>query len=212
MATERSRREERREREIGLRRSDVLAAAIAEFAAHGFDGAQVARIAARAEVSLATIYSMFEGKDRLFEAVVVEGAGALLAAMQAEVAAVAEPRERILRLIDAGFERFQSEPDLFRIFARATHGLPARIRQSMGEAAQQSFSDFARWTVGVARSAAEAGALGGIDPEAFALALIGALTTTTAAVTEGVATRASDELAAGIRALFARLLAPEESP
>ncbi|MGH7288555.1 MAG: TetR family transcriptional regulator, partial [Myxococcota bacterium] len=54
----RSRREERRERELELRRADVLAAALAEFAEKGFDGAQMSALAARAEVALGTLYSL----------------------------------------------------------------------------------------------------------------------------------------------------------
>jgi len=205
----RSPREERRERELELRRTDVLAAAAAEFAEKGFDGAQMSALAARAEVALGTLYSLFESKEQLFQSVIETSADAVRDAVQAAVAKVADPRERLLRLIDVSFERFKSDPAFFRLHAQSTQGWPARIRATMGESAQARFSEFVQWVVGLARDAAAAGALPGIDPEAFGLALMGALVNVTAAITQGTTSRPADQLAADLRALFARLLTPE---
>jgi AcrR family transcriptional regulator len=205
----RSRREERRERELELRRADVLAAAAVEFAEKGFDGAQMSAIAGRAEVALGTLYSLFESKEQLFQTVIETSADAVRASIQTEVAAASGPRERLLRLIDASFERFRSDPVFFRIYAQATHGWPVRIRATMGESAQARFAEFVQWVVGLARDAAAAGALRGIDPEAFGLVLMGALVNVTAAISGGTTTRPAAALAADVRELFARLLSPE---
>jgi hypothetical protein len=51
--------------------------------------------------------------------------------------------------------------------------------------------------------------LRGVDPEAFGLALMGALVNVTTAIIEGTTTRPAEALAADVRALFERLLAPE---
>jgi AcrR family transcriptional regulator len=205
----RSPREERRERELELRRADVIAAAAAEFAANGFDGTQMSALAGRAEVALGTLYSLFESKEQLFQAVIETSANAVREAIEAEVAAVADPRERLLRLVEASFERFRSDPAFFRIYAQSTQGWPARIRASMGESAQARFTEFAQWVIGLARDAANAGALRGIDPEAVGLVLMGALVNVTAAISAGATTRDADALAADVRALFERLLARE---
>jgi AcrR family transcriptional regulator len=207
----RSRREERRERELSLRRADVIAAAAAEFAEKGFDGAQMSALAARAEVALGTLYSLFASKEQLFQAVIETSAEQVRASIQAEVLAVAGARERLLRLIDAGFAWFRRDPVFFRLYAQSTHGWPARIRATMGESAQAQFTDFAQWVVELARDAAAAGALRGIDPEAFGLALMGALVNVTSALTTGTTTRSAEAFAADLRTLFERLLAPEEA-
>ena len=207
----RSRREERRERELSLRRADVIAAAAAEFADKGFDGAQMSALAGRAEVALGTLYSLFESKEQLFQAVIENCAEAVRASIQAEVLAVSGARERLLHLIDAGFAHFRNDPAFFRIYAQSTHGWPARIRAAMGESAQTQFSEFVQWVVGLARDAAAAGALRGIDPETFGLVLMGALVNITSAITSGTTTRSVEALAADVRALFERLLAPEEA-
>src|SRR5262245_25277238 len=210
--SQRSRREERRERELELRRADVLSAAAAEFAEQGFDGAQMSAIAARAEVALGTLYSLFESKEQLFQGVIEVSANAVRDSIQAEVAAISGARERLLHVIDSCFERFQSDPVFFRIYAQSTHGWSSRIRAAMGESAQAHFEEFVQWVVGLARDAAAAGALRGIDPETFGLALMGALVNVTTALTAGTATRSADAFAADLRALFERLLGPEDRP
>jgi AcrR family transcriptional regulator len=207
----RSRREERRERELSLRRADVIAAAAAEFAEKGFDGASMSALAGRAEVALGTLYSLFASKEQLFQVVIDASAEAVRTRLEADVEAVPDPRERLLRLVDAGFELFQSEPVFFRIYAQSTHGWPARIRAELGESAQAQFAHFVGWVVGLARDAAAAGALRGIDPEAFGLVLMGALVNVTSAVTAGTTARPVAALAAEVRAVFERMLAPEPS-
>ena len=61
-----SRRKNRRERELANRRDDAIDGAAAVFAAKGFHEAQMTEIAAAAELSLASLYSMFRGKEELF--------------------------------------------------------------------------------------------------------------------------------------------------
>ena len=204
-----SRREERRAREIELRRADVLAAAAAEFAEKGFDGAQMSALAARAEVALGTLYSLFESKEQLFEAAVLSGADAVQQHVRARVESVADPAERLLELIDAGFERFRAEPVFFRLYAHATQGLPVRIRQMFGGEGQARFEEFTQWVIGLARDAAAAGALRGLDPEAFGLSLLGALIGSTSAMLAGSTQRPAEEIARDVRSLFARLLGAE---
>lgn len=52
------------------KRQAIVDAAIAEFREHGFEVANMDRIAARAQVSKRTVYNHFAGKDALFEAIV----------------------------------------------------------------------------------------------------------------------------------------------
>jgi len=60
---------EPRTRDADRTQQEILAAATAEFAAHGFGGARIDAIAERAGVNKKLIYYYFEGKDELFLAV-----------------------------------------------------------------------------------------------------------------------------------------------
>lgn len=69
----------RKERELQVRRTVVLLAAGQLFAQKGFDDTTIAEIARHAEVSMGTIYQLFESKDALQTALLEEKAGRLLA-------------------------------------------------------------------------------------------------------------------------------------
>lgn len=58
-----------RTRDPERKRQQLLEGALAEFAEHGIGGARVDRIATRAGVSAGLVYSFYDGKEGLFEAV-----------------------------------------------------------------------------------------------------------------------------------------------
>ena len=59
-------------RDPGRTRANILAAAVAEFAANGYAGARIDRIAARASANKRMIYHHFGGKQAIFEAVLAD--------------------------------------------------------------------------------------------------------------------------------------------
>jgi len=202
-----SRRQERRVEELARRRSDVLAAASAVIAAKGFHEAQMIEIAATAEVSLATLYAMFDGKDRIFEEVVAAAATAIREDVRAKVLPIADPRERLLALIDALFACFDANRDLLLIYATGTQALPWRTRRSMGELLGDVYHHFIDWVAGIAREARRDGLLADVDPEVFAVSLVGAVTATASRWVELEPRRPLGEATASMRALFECALA-----
>lgn len=72
----------RQRRNPARTRARILAAALDEFAARGFDAARVDRIAARARVNKALLYYYFGNKRALYHAVLLGQAEQLLAALQ----------------------------------------------------------------------------------------------------------------------------------
>jgi AcrR family transcriptional regulator len=202
----RSRRDERREREIELRRSDILVAAAAVFSEKGFQGAQVAEIANAAEVSLNSVYGLFKGKEELYEAVIHAAAATVRDRVRAEVDAIEDPAAKLLAVIDALFACFDEHRHLLQIYARTTHGLPWRVRQAMGEDSLEIFQGFTVWLLGIAKAAKRAGRLGDLDPETVTLSLIGAVTTTAARWVESTRREALRDAAPRVRAVFEALL------
>ena len=204
--TRRSVKEERREREIALRRDDILAAASQAFADKGFQGTQVAEIANAAEVSLNSVYALFKGKEELYEAVISSAARTVGDRIRNAVLDISDPAELLLRVVDELFACFDEHRHLMRIYANTTHGLPWRVRQSMGEQSLEVFQDFTIWLIDRARAAKKAGSLDGIDPETFALSLIGTATTVAARWIEDPAEQPLTDAAPQVRKLFAPLL------
>ena len=59
----------------------ILDAAVGEFAAHGFAGARVERVARRAATNIRMIYAYFGSKDSLFDAALVDSVRSMAAAV-----------------------------------------------------------------------------------------------------------------------------------
>lgn len=102
------------------KRAAVLAAASAEFAAHGYRAASTNRIAAAARVSKGALFSYFPAKDDLFAAVVED----LFAFMQTEavrIAAVGSSRGLFAALRESALSALsfhRRAPQLFTIYTR----------------------------------------------------------------------------------------------
>jgi AcrR family transcriptional regulator len=202
----RSIRDQRRQREMALRRDDVLVAAAAVFSEKGFQGAQIAEIANVAEISLNSVYGLFKGKEELYEAVIHTAAATIRDRVKGEVEAISDPAEKLLCVIDALFGCFDEHKHLIRIYTRATHGLPWRVRQALGEDSLEVFQSFRSWLLGIAMEAKRAGRLGDLDPETVALSLVGAVTNTAARWVEEPREESFAEAAPHVRALFEALL------
>ena len=108
-------REERRQQRVDLFRTQVLDAAEEMFAELGYHGTNLKAIAARCEVSVGSLYSVFDGKDALFGAV-LERRGTALPEQMAAVAAADEPADRrLLRLAELQVRYFREHPHWARI-------------------------------------------------------------------------------------------------
>lgn len=169
-------RELRRADEHARRRADVLNAAAAVFGEKGLHAAQMTEIAARAGLSRATLYALFEGKDELYAEVIASTAAGVRDLVRRRVADIEDPAERLLGVIDALFACFETSQDLLRIYARGTHGIPFRIRQELGDDAYRILEEFDDWVTELAEAAGRADLLGGLDPRAVATTLLGSVT------------------------------------
>jgi AcrR family transcriptional regulator len=197
----------RRQGALARRRDDVLRAAAAAFAAKGFDGAQVGEIAAAAEVSLASVYALFDSKELLYQEVCLTSADAMRRDVEARVAVLPDGPERVLAVVDAMFACFSENADMLRIYAHATHGLPFRVREELGEAVRQRLRGFGAWVADLVRRASRGGRLPGLDPEALALSLLGSVVMAATHAIEAMPPRPPAQHAAGVREVFARVLA-----
>ena len=90
----------------------ILAAAKEEFAANGLAGARVDAIAATAGVTKQLVYHYYEGKEKLFEAVLAEVSGAVMAELLALDVAQLPPTEAMRAFLNHMFGQYEADPAL----------------------------------------------------------------------------------------------------
>ena len=201
-----SRREARREREIEHRRSDVLEAATEAFATHGYHDAQIGEIAARAELSLASLYSMFDGKEAIYREVMREAALRLRDEIESRLETDAGAEQRLALLIDAFFDYFERNRPLLRIVLAGSRGMPWKVRDRAGESAILILDQFYLRLLDLCRELVEEWALDGIDPEALGAAVVGTVTHFAAWQLEEHPERGLLDAAPAVRAIFTRIV------
>jgi AcrR family transcriptional regulator len=108
-----------REARAGVYRQHVLGAAVGVFAERGFEATRVQEIAQRADLSLGTIYSVFPGKQELYEAILAEHGQALLALVQGVHNRASPARETLNELVGIYIDYFVGHPDFLRMHLRS---------------------------------------------------------------------------------------------
>jgi AcrR family transcriptional regulator len=95
--------------------ASILAAATREFALHGFGGARVDRIAARAKTNKRMLYYYYGNKERLFLAV-LEAAYARIRAAETRLSLLdVEPIEGIRRLVEFTWNYYLAHPEFLTL-------------------------------------------------------------------------------------------------
>ena len=149
----------------------ILAAAETLFSRHGFDGASIHAIAARAGVSKANVFHHFSSKDALYLAVLKHCCGKT-AALQGIISAPAPLHECLPRFAEHHLATILERENVSRLIARELlKDRPERAE----ELAQQIFgADFARF-VEILRQRQALGELrDDVDPAMVAVLLIAA--------------------------------------
>ncbi len=138
----------------------ILAAAALEFAARGFAGARVDRIARRAKVNKAMLYYHFTSKAHLYRTLLRQVFTRVAARLQAIAAADAPPAEKVDRAI-AGMAAFIEEHAFFpAIMLREV----AEGGAHLDRATLTALAAVPRAVGAIVREGVEAGAFRPVDP------------------------------------------------
>ncbi len=100
------------------RREAILRAALREFAARGFEGARVDRVARSARVNKALLYYHFGNKASLYEAVLVRWMEFLLGVLRERVSPRPGPEEKLAALAAAFEDLVRRHPEYPQILVR----------------------------------------------------------------------------------------------
>jgi len=115
MATRSSAVVEIRSRDADRTREEILRAAMAEFAGHGFGGARMGAIAERSAVDKKLIYYYFAGKDELFLAVLEQTYADIRAAERELHLAASDPLEAIRSLVAFTWRYYLAHPEFLAL-------------------------------------------------------------------------------------------------
>lgn len=160
---------DRRERQIERTRQDILEAAARAFAKNGFAGATIQDIAAEAGFTPPTLYSYFEGKEQILEAMMLTVTGELIAAFDEDYPAGLSLAQKLDLLMRRALEVADRRREAFTVF----FAIPGFGGSVEGRAKAQGFGillqTIGRWF----ERHASKGDLRGRPPEELALVLIG---------------------------------------
>jgi AcrR family transcriptional regulator len=114
-------------------RERVVTAARASFSEHGYEGASIADIAARAGVAEGTIYTHFSSKRELLEQVIRTFYEPLIDETAAMLAALSTTNERLRFLIRRQLQAFAQQPDLCRLLISEGRRLDGYYRSGLAD-------------------------------------------------------------------------------
>jgi len=132
-------RQELREKTREVYREAFLDAAERVFGKHGFAGARMADIARAAGVATGTIYNYFDSKDEVFRSLIELRADGFLDHIRTEVLAIADPSERLEKLVCSSFEFLSDHTTVGTIFAELGALSESSIRRIGGLGVEQRY-------------------------------------------------------------------------
>ncbi|MBI2703892.1 MAG: TetR/AcrR family transcriptional regulator [Actinobacteria bacterium] len=115
-----SRREQRRQQQLALSKTQLLDAAEEIFGAKGLHATTLKEIAERAEFSVGTVYSFFENKDDLFVSVLLRRGEEMVPGMRSVVEGAGTATERMHALVDYEVEFFREHRHFGRLYLRTS--------------------------------------------------------------------------------------------
>jgi TetR/AcrR family transcriptional regulator len=151
----------------------ILEAARGEFAQHGFGGARLQDIAARAHLSHPTLLYHFGSKEGLYAAVIEQAMQDWAAMTSLAIADGKTGFDRVASLIDAGFLFFASHHDFVVIWRREAIEGGGRLEQAMAD----HMRPFLEHAVEFLRQEGAAGRLREHDPVELMQLVYGAMMT-----------------------------------
>jgi AcrR family transcriptional regulator len=135
----------------GERRTQLVEIAKGVFAEHGYDGASIEEIAARAKVSKPIVYEHFGGKEGLYAVVVDRETSRLLDMITSRLGPDLGAREQVRSSAIAFLDYIDADPDGFRVLIRDspsgfTGGGMAGLLSDVANKAEQVLAGFFRRT------------------------------------------------------------------
>lgn len=166
-------RTSRRERELNFRKAIILEAAEEVFADKGYYDAVVEEIAARAEISIGTLYNLFSSKEGLFLTVIEQRVNQFLQVATQRAKEGESAIEKLDSFLTGIFEYLERHQAFFRLYVTTTHGLPWHLNSDMGALLFAKYRDIQNCVTTICQQGKEEGLFHTESPFSLALAILG---------------------------------------
>jgi AcrR family transcriptional regulator len=167
-----NRRLSRKQREHAFRVNLVLDAARDVFMEKPFANARVEEIAERAELSVGTLYNLFESKEQIYKCVVSRQQDNFFDDLHSKLDTVSEPREAVHTMVRAYFDLFQANLKHWKFHVYATAGLSSDVRNELFAEVQETARGFLERLAAICEQGVAAGVFrGDLRPDLMAIAL-----------------------------------------
>lgn len=171
-------REERRRVRLETTRSQVLDAAERAFASAGFHNTTIKSIAERCEIAVGTMYTLFDDKDSIYDAVLRRRGETLKALMKARASEPGDGDATLVDLAELQIRFFREHPDWTSIATALVSGFRAAPTSAgsshLDEVGHEVVADV---LAGVIARGQQEGRIRSGNPQALALVFLGMLET-----------------------------------
>ena len=162
----------RKAREHMFRIEIVLDAAQEVFMEQPFATARIEDIAARAELSVGTLYNLFESKQEIYKALVSRQQDRFFIRANTALESSDDAVEQVHRFIRVFFEHVAENFSAWRFYVYASAGLSSTLRNELLDEARQGALGFMQNLSGVCAAGIESGVFRpGLEPGMLALAI-----------------------------------------
>jgi AcrR family transcriptional regulator len=132
----------RREREKQRQRQEMLEAALDLFAEKGYHNVSMHEIAEKAEFAIGTLYTVFQNKEDLYKALVLEECDSFEAAIGEAIEAPEDEIEKLRNYVRTKGDQFRNNLPFVRLFLAESKGASFNIRAGLDEELQQRYDAF----------------------------------------------------------------------
>jgi len=132
----------RKEREKLRQRREILSAALNLFAEKGYHNVSMHQIAEKAEFAIGTLYTVFQNKEDLYKALVLEECDRFEEALIATIETHGHEIEKLRNYVRVKGEMFRDHLPFVRLFLAESKGASFNVRAGLDEALRQRYYGF----------------------------------------------------------------------
>lgn len=164
-------RNQRRKQEFNARRNAILLEAEKYFSDRGYHNVTVAEIANASGFSTGALYQFFESKEHLYATMIFEKLDVMYQAIEREVRAAKNLRDKLLALIDTQLRFVEANADFCRIFLRGENELSPQTMNAIHQRLRDDYFNHLSFIENILKAGIKNGTLRSLPPREIASAI-----------------------------------------